>query len=102
MQLCIALYIAGMQLHKVVKVVGVRHVAGLQILPNGVSQLLDEMGRQNGEAYVQFAQSAQADQALLKHKERMGHRWGEEASMSPLSGGDQFFDLKFFMMYIIL
>ena len=50
--------------------------AGLQILPNGVSQLTDDMGRQSGEAYVQFALASQAEEALAKHKEKMGHRWG--------------------------
>jgi len=49
---------------------------GLTILPNGISQLTDETGRQSGEAFVQFALGTHADEALLKHKQQMGHRWG--------------------------
>ena len=48
---------------------------GLLIVPNGIALLADDMGRASGEAYVQFASQMMADQALSKHKERMGTRW---------------------------
>lgn len=40
----------------------------------------DRQGRSTGDAYVQFASPDLCEKALLKHKERIGHRWEERAS----------------------
>lgn len=48
---------------------------GLEIVPNGIMLQEDRQGRATGEAYVQFANADFAEKALLKHKERIGHRW---------------------------
>jgi hypothetical protein len=37
---------------------------------------MDYQGRSTGEAFVQFASKEIAENALGKHKERIGHRWG--------------------------
>lgn len=37
---------------------------------------MDQDGRASGDAYVEFASSQDVDEALKKHKEKMGHRWG--------------------------
>lgn len=55
----------------------------MEIVPNGIMLQEDRQGRATGEAYVQFASSDCAEKALLKHKERIGHRWDVEG---PLRG----------------
>ncbi|XP_060063350.1 heterogeneous nuclear ribonucleoprotein H2-like [Ylistrum balloti] len=50
---------------------------GLEIVPNGIMLPEDQQGRSTGEAYVQFAEPDIAERALLKHKERLGHRYIE-------------------------
>lgn len=50
---------------------------GLEIVPNGITLLTDYSGRSTGEAYVQFVNKEVAEKALQKHRERIGHRWGE-------------------------
>jgi len=55
----------------------IKFFQGMQIVPNGIALLADEMGRASGEAYVQFATQPIADQALQKHKERIGTRYVE-------------------------
>ena len=49
---------------------------GMEIVPNGISLPTDYQGRSTGEAYVQFINKEVAEKALLKHKEKIGHRWG--------------------------
>lgn len=49
---------------------------GLEIVPNGIILPTDYSGRSTGEAYVQFINKDVAEKGLLKHKEKIGHRWG--------------------------
>lgn len=55
-------------------------VVGLEIVPNGITLLTDYSGRSSGEAYVQFVNKEVAEKALLKHREKIGHRWGDSSS----------------------
>lgn len=48
---------------------------GLEIVPNGITLPQDYAGRCTGVAYVQFVDKENAEKALLKHKEKIGHRW---------------------------
>lgn len=50
-------------------------VSGLEIVPNGITIPQDYAGRCTGVAYVQFVDQENAEKALLKHKEKIGHRW---------------------------
>ena len=47
----------------------------MEIAPYGITITLDQDGRCTGDAYVQFASPKEAEQALQKHKEKIGHRW---------------------------
>lgn len=51
--------------------------SGLEIRPKGISLPIDLSGRSTGEAYVQFVSKDVAERALLKHKEKIGHRYIE-------------------------
>eukprot|EP00117_Sycon_ciliatum_P024212 scpid98834/ scgid5541/ Heterogeneous nuclear ribonucleoprotein F; Heterogeneous nuclear ribonucleoprotein F, N-terminally processed len=51
--------------------------SGLEIVPNGITQVVDQYGRVGGEAYVEFTTPEGAEKALLKHKESLGHRYIE-------------------------
>ena len=48
---------------------------GLEIVPNGITLMHGHQGRTTGDAYVQFASQDIAEQAMAKHKEKIGHRW---------------------------
>lgn len=59
-------------------------VSGLEIVPNGITIPQDYAGRCTGVAYVQFVDKDNAEKALLKHKEKIGHRWvGGQMSSCP-------------------
>jgi len=47
---------------------------GLEIIPNGITILLDHFGRTTGDSFVQFATLEIVELALQKHKEAIGHR----------------------------
>uniref|UniRef100_A0A2K6NLS6 RRM domain-containing protein n=1 Tax=Rhinopithecus roxellana TaxID=61622 RepID=A0A2K6NLS6_RHIRO len=55
----------------------VQFFSGLEIVPNGITLLVDLQGRSTGEAFVQFASQEIAEKALKKHKERIGHGYIE-------------------------
>lgn len=52
-----------------------RLIKGLNIPQDGVVLPTDHLGRSSGEAYVKFISREQADKAMGKHKEKIGHRW---------------------------
>lgn len=49
---------------------------GLTIVPNGISFVSDQTGRNTGEAFVQFVNKEMVEKALKKHLDKIGHRWG--------------------------
>lgn len=66
--------------------------SGLEIVPNGIT-LPTSNGRSTGEAFVQFANQGSAEQALSKHKHKIGHRYIEifkstKAEIRHSMGGD--------------
>ncbi|EHB03419.1 Heterogeneous nuclear ribonucleoprotein H3 [Heterocephalus glaber] len=60
----------------------------LEIMPNGITMTMDYQGRSTGETFVQFASKEIAENALGKHKERIGHRYIEifRSSRSKIKG----------------
>lgn len=50
-------------------------IEGLKIPQDGIVLPTDHLGRSSGEAYVKFVSRDQAEKALGKHKEKIGHRW---------------------------
>jgi len=50
---------------------------GLQIVPFGITLTADVSGKCTGDAYVEFVNAETAEKALLKHKEKIGHRYIE-------------------------
>ena len=50
-------------------------LTGLEIAPNGITFMTDQVGRTTGDAFVQFTTQESVERALAKHKESIGHRW---------------------------
>ncbi|VDQ01249.1 unnamed protein product, partial [Trichobilharzia regenti] len=51
--------------------------SGINIAKGGISLVLSKIGRRNGEALIQFADSEQQGLALRKHKHHVGKRYIE-------------------------
>lgn len=49
-------------------------LSGLDIAEKGVTIVPDHLGRNSGEAFVQFASQEAADEALLRDKDNIGNR----------------------------
>ncbi|XP_017286335.1 G-rich sequence factor 1 [Kryptolebias marmoratus] len=56
--------------------------SGLDIKENGITIVTDYRGRNSGKAFVQFSSQEDADKALQKHRELIGHRYIEVFSSS--------------------
>jgi len=50
---------------------------GIEIAPYGITLTMDQDGRPSGDAYVEFTSPEEAEKALKKNKERIGHRYIE-------------------------
>uniref|UniRef100_A0A2I3HI35 RRM domain-containing protein n=1 Tax=Nomascus leucogenys TaxID=61853 RepID=A0A2I3HI35_NOMLE len=53
----------------------VQFFSWLEIVPNGITLMVDFQGRSTGEAFVQYASQEIAENALEKHKERIRHMY---------------------------
>ncbi|XP_054166373.1 heterogeneous nuclear ribonucleoprotein F-like [Oppia nitens] len=51
--------------------------SGLDLVMDGIVLPTDHSGRSTGEAYIQFATRDNADKAMSKHKDKIGHRYIE-------------------------
>lgn len=51
--------------------------AGIEIAPYGITVTMDPTGRPSGDAYVELADAAEVEKALLKNKEKIGRRYIE-------------------------
>ena len=49
-------------------------ILGMDITNNGILMTSDYQGRSSGEAYVQFSSKDDAEKALEKNKQCIGHR----------------------------
>ncbi|CAH1724269.1 heterogeneous nuclear ribonucleoprotein F-like [Aphis gossypii] len=55
----------------------VQFFQGLEMTSDGITIATDFTGRSTGEAFVQFVDRENAEKALQKHKEKIGHRYIE-------------------------
>lgn len=46
----------------------------------------DSMGRFSGRAYVEFSSQEEADKALQRNQQLIGHRWASAGANGPLKG----------------
>jgi len=56
---------------------------GLEVAHNGIQLVVDEAGRTTGEAYTRFATREMAEEALLRDRQSIGHRYVELFRVSP-------------------
>jgi len=79
-------------------VVGWLVVTGLTISPNGIIIVKDFQGRAAGDGFVQFTSPDLVDQALEKHKEKIGHRW--EDCVQSISGSGNWLIIGTVVWYV--
>lgn len=51
--------------------------SGIQIAPYGITLTMDQDGNPTGDAYVEFVSTEEAENAMSKHKQKIGHRYIE-------------------------
>lgn len=51
--------------------------AGIEIAPYGITLTMTQDGRPSGDAYVEFVSASEAQRAIQKNKEKIGHRYVE-------------------------
>ena len=56
---------------------------GLKIKPNGITLLENDFGRCTGDGFVEFASADSLDDALAKHRDKIGHRWAHGGIWRP-------------------
>lgn len=57
--------------------------SGLEIVENGVTIITDYLGRNSGEAFVQFSSQEAANKALQRNRDVIGQRWDAHAETRP-------------------
>lgn len=74
--------------------------SGLDIAEKGVTIVPDHLGRNSGEAFVQFASQEAADDALLRDKENIGNR--QDAAHAHIKAWTELFLYSFIFIWLLL
>lgn len=85
--------------------VGLHYVGiiGVEIIPNGIAMVTNFEGRSSGEAFVQFVSKKNAEKALERHKEKIGHRCGSSIKLVfSLNADSVLLNSRYFCFCIIL